>query len=148
MNAPLTLEPTARTLLGRRFWIAVVLSGALAVLAMSRDYVGGHVFSGGWIARLRWVELALATLAVFWCGWPLLARLLARAAEGPAFAAAVAAAIYAYGLLALLAPELWPRAWRDAYGMVPMRFELVSGVIALALLFELLRRRHRARAER
>jgi len=134
--------------LRRRFWIALALSAALAVLAVSRDYVGGHVFSGTWIARLRWVEVALATLAIFWCGRPLLARLLARAADGPAFAAAFAAAIYVYGLLGLLAAELWPRAWRDAHGMVPMRFELASGVIALALLFELVRHRYRARAAR
>jgi len=134
-----------RTSLRRHFWIALALSVALAVLAVSRDYVGGHVFSGAWTARIRWVELGFATLAVFWCGRPLLARLLARAADGPAFAAAFAAAIYVYGLLGLLAPGLWPRAWRDAHGMVPMRFDLASGVIALALLFELARRRYRAR---
>jgi Cu+-exporting ATPase len=137
-----------RASLKQRFWIALALSVALAVLAVARDYVGGHVFSGVWIARMRWVELALATLAVFWCGRPLLGQLLARAADGPAFAAVFAAAIYVYGLLGLLVPELWPRAWRDAHGTVPMRFELASGVIALALLFELVRRRYRARAAR
>lgn len=148
MSAPPTVERTASVVLRRRFWIAVALGAALAVLAMSRDYMGGHVFSGVWIARLRWVELALATLAVFWCSRPLLGRLLARAADAPAFAAAVAAGIYGYGLIAMLVPELWPRAWRDAHGMVPMRFELASGVIALALLFELARCRYRARAAR
>lgn len=137
-----------RASLTRRFWIALALGAALAALAMARDYVGGHVFSGVWIARLRWVELALATPAVFWCGRPLLGRLLARAVDGPAFAAAFAAAVYFYGFVALLVPELWPRAWRDAHGMVPMRFELASGVIVLALLFELVRRRYGARAAR
>jgi Cu+-exporting ATPase len=127
---------TVRGSLKRRFWSALVLSAVITLLAAGHDYVGGHVFSGGWIARLRWAELALATAALLWCGRPLFERLVARRAEAPVLAAAAAAGVYLYGLAALLAPELWPIAWRDAHGMVGMRFELASGLITLALFLE------------
>jgi len=132
----------------RRFWIAVAVSVVLAALAVSRDYVGGHVFSGVWIARLRWVELALATFALLWCGRLFFARLLARKPDAPAIALVAAAAIYCYGTLAVLVPGIWPREWRDAHGMVGMRFELISGAVALALLFELSRIGRRGPAPR
>jgi Cu+-exporting ATPase len=128
-------------MLKRRFWISVSLGILLVLLHASHDYVGGHGYTRMWIEWLRWAELALATVAVLWCGQPLLARLLARRVDGPALTALAAVAICGYGLLALLAPELWPRAWREVHGMVPMRFELASGATTLALLAELLRAR-------
>ena len=56
----------------RRFWIGVALSAPLLVIGDGAD---------DWIARRRvssgmlgWVQLAMATPVVFWCGWPLLVR--------------------------------------------------------------------------
>lgn len=130
-----------RAMLKRRFWISVSLCVVLVLLHASHDYVGGHGYTRMWIEWLRWTELALATVAVMWCGRPLLTRLLVRSMGGPELAALAAVAIYGYGLLALFAPELWPSAWRDVHGMVPMRFELASGATTLALLAELWRSR-------
>ena len=138
----------ARVLLTRRFWTAVALAVAVAGLGASEDHVGGHVFTGGWIAGLRWVELALCSVAVFWCGWPLLVRLRTRALHGPTLSALAGLGIYAYGLLAMLAPELWPHAWRDAFGLVAVRFDLAAGLIAFALLAELVRTRKGGEAAR
>src|SRR5689334_1675959 len=49
----------------RRFWISVVLSLPLLVLAMRTH--GSHGVQ-------RWIELALATPVVLWAGWPFFVR--------------------------------------------------------------------------
>ena len=139
--ANLRPTPDRDTALKRRFWVAVALGVLISALEFIHGSVGGHVFSGTWIAWLRWLELTLAAIAAFWCGWPLLGALRARVPSGPALVALAGVATFGYGLLALVAPELWPRGWRDAFGMVSMRFELVAGATALALLCERLRTR-------
>jgi Cu+-exporting ATPase len=136
-----------RSALKRSFWAAILLAVVLALLTASHDYLGGHVFSGVWVARLRWIELALAALAIVWPGWALMARLRAREFfSTPAAGMMAALALFCYGLLAVLLPDLWPPAWRDADGAVAMRFELVAVAIGLALAMELLRTRRNPRA--
>ena len=139
--ANLRRTPDRETAIKRRFWVAVALGVLISALDALHGSVGGHVYSGTWIAWLRWLELALAAIAAFWCGWPLLGPPSAHPPGGPALLALIGVAAFGYGLLALLAPELWPREWRDTFGMVPMRFELVAGATALALLWERLRTR-------
>ena len=148
MLANLRPTPDRDSALKRRFWIAAALGVLISALDLLHDFGGGHVYSGTWIVWLRWLELALAAIAAFWCGWPLLGPLSAHAPSGPALLALAGVATFGYGLLALVAPELWPRGWRDAFAMVPMRFELVAGATALALLWERLRTRGSAIAPR
>src|SRR4051794_38219819 len=57
----------------RRFWVGVVLSAPLLVMAMTE-----HVVSGWHMALTSrtaiWVQLALATPVVLWCGAPFFRR--------------------------------------------------------------------------
>ena len=57
----------------RRFWVGVALSVPLLVIAMG-PMVGLRV--ADWMSQtvFGWLQLALATPVVFWCGWPLLVR--------------------------------------------------------------------------
>src|SRR5262249_29958335 len=55
--------------LTRRLWVGVGWTVPLLVLAM-----GGMQAGAGWMPFLNWVQLALATPVVFWCGWPFFAR--------------------------------------------------------------------------
>ena len=86
MLANLRPTPDRNSALKRRFWISMALGVLISVLGFIHGSVGGHVYSGTWIAWLRLLELALAAIAAFWCGWPLLGALCARAPSGPALA--------------------------------------------------------------
>ena len=127
----------ARVTLKGRLWISLSLVIVLVLLQAGHNYVGGHAYTRTWIEWLRWIELSVAAVAVFWCGWPQIAGFLARRRDGAALLAIAGVTVYSYGLLAMLTPEIWPPAWRDVHGMVPMRMELAAGVIVLALLVEL-----------
>ncbi len=71
----MALEPRAITLdeqenpelrdMTRRFWVGVALTAPLMVVAM------GHLLPD---ALAGWVQLALATPVVLWCGWPFFVR--------------------------------------------------------------------------
>ena len=57
----------------RRLWVGVALSVPLLVVAMG-PMVGLHVAEWTSQAAFGWLQFALATPVVFWCGWPLLVR--------------------------------------------------------------------------
>ena len=111
--------------MSRRFWIAVVLSAPLLVfLVMGRMY--------------KWVEFALATPVVFWCGWPLLQRGWAsiknRHANMFTLIALGVATSYIYSVIAVLQP-----------GMVDLYFEPAALITTLVLLGQVLELRARQR---
>ncbi|MGH9533062.1 MAG: heavy metal-binding domain-containing protein, partial [Terriglobales bacterium] len=68
-------EPNPELLdMTRRFWIGTALSAPLLILAMGEMIPGsllGHALPG--TAR-NWIQFALATPVVLWCGWPLFER--------------------------------------------------------------------------
>jgi hypothetical protein len=56
----------------RRFWVGAPLALVVLILAMSHDIPGlGAIANSPWAA---WVELAVSTPVVLWCGWPFLVR--------------------------------------------------------------------------
>jgi len=133
-----------------RFLTCLVLTVLVIGLALVVPELGGHVYSP---AAQRWgaiAQLALSTPVVLWGGWPHFVRGWARASEGnpdsyTLLGVAVAIA-YAYSVVALLWPELFPDALRAAHGLVPVYFTVASVLVTLALLGDLrgMRRRRRA----
>jgi Cu+-exporting ATPase len=58
----------------RRFWVSVALAVPLLFLAMS-EMIPGQLVQRAITTSLRtWIELALASPAVLWAGWPLFVR--------------------------------------------------------------------------
>ena len=56
----------------RRFWVSLVLTLPVFILAMS-DMIPGNPLAGSVSQNvLVWIELLLATPVVFWGGWPFL----------------------------------------------------------------------------
>ncbi|MCL5777930.1 heavy metal translocating P-type ATPase [Limibaculum sp. FT325] len=132
----------------RRFAVGAVLTLPVLVLAMGpmlglpvRDLLG---------ARLaQWLELVLATPVILWSGWPFLLR-GARSFRTwnlnmfSLIALGVAAA-WAFSLVAVLAPGIFPAGFRDAEGHVGVYFEAGAVIVVLVLLGQILELRARER---
>jgi P-type Cu+ transporter len=126
----------------RRFWWTLPLSVLGVALAM-----GAHRFTPLAPQSMSWLELALSTPVVLWGGWPFFVRCVASIRTGnpnmwTLIGIGVAAA-YVYSLLATIAPELFPDAFRQG-GRVSVYFEAASVIVSLTLLGQILELRARA----
>jgi len=142
MQPPSTMDSAARLRAMRwRLWSALAGGLVILLLAVARDYVGGHFYTGTFAFRLKLAELALASGVVFGCGWPLLASAWRTVHTGRVdrFVAFCLAAVlaYAYGVLALAAPGLFPTEMRRADVGVNPHFEVGVLVVVIALFLQL-----------
>ncbi|WP_156466975.1 heavy metal-binding domain-containing protein, partial [Phenylobacterium sp. CCH9-H3] len=129
----------------RRFWIGLAL--ALPVLALE---MGGHVFDlHRWIspATSNWVQFALATPVVLWAGWPFFGRgaasLRSRNLNMFTLIAMGIGVAWAYSVVATLAPQIFPPAFRRSDGSVAIYFEAAAVITVLVLLGQVLELRAR-----
>ena len=134
----------------RRLAVAVLFTAPLVVLAMSHLV---PALSLGWLAhgsRLGLVQLALATPVVLWAGWPFFARgwasLVNRALNMFTLIALGTGVSYLHSVLAVLSPQLFPPAFRDAHGRVGLYFEAAATITTLVLLGQVLELKARERA--
>ncbi len=135
----------------RRFWVSLVFTAPVFVIAMSRHLVPGgiHFVDPAW---LDWAEFVLATPVVLWCALPFFARGIAsfRSLNLNMFSliSVGVAAAYLYSAVALLAPGLFPPAMLDDHGRIGLYFEAAAVIVALVLLGQVLelRARHRTGA--
>ncbi|WP_242632234.1 heavy metal translocating P-type ATPase [Rubripirellula amarantea] len=129
----------------RRFWIGAALSIPLLVIAMG-PMIGMQVTD--WITptALGWLQFALATPVVFWCGWPLLVRGAKsfRSLNLNMFSliAVGSLAAYLFSLVVVLLPEMIPAAFYEN-GVPPLYFEAAAVIITLVLLGQVLELRAR-----
>ena len=99
---------------------------------------------GAWIGErtARWAELVLATPVVLWCGWPFLVRgwKSFRTCNLNMFSliAMGVGAAYAFSVVAVLAPGLFPHGFRDHSGQVGVYFEAAAVIVVLVLLGQVL----------
>jgi len=131
----------------RRFWISAALSAPLIAFAIA-DLIPARPLEN--LARARhWLELAFATPVVLWCGWPLLARgwdsIRHRALNMFTLIALGVSVSYAYSVVAVLAPGIFPAALRDTHGLVPIYFEVTVMITTLVLLGQVLELSARSR---
>jgi Cu+-exporting ATPase len=129
----------------RRFWVGVGLSVPLLVIAMG-PMVGLRV--ADWMSNTAfgWLQLALATPVVFWCGWPLLVRGAKsfRSLNLNMFSliAVGTLAAYLFSLVVVLLPGVIPEAFFEN-GVPPLYFEAAAVIITLVLLGQVLELRAR-----
>lgn len=155
----MALEPRTATLeaedsrelqdMTRRFWIGVLLTVPLIVVAMGR-HLPGMPFDGPASSRaLNGLELLLATPVVLWGGWPFFARgwqsLVNRSLNMFTLIALGVGVAYGYSTVAVLFPALFPAAFRDAHGAVAVYFEAAAVIVTLVLLGQVLELRARQR---
>ena len=128
-----------------RFWIGLVLALPVFVLEM-----GGHV--GLMALHLSpgvssWVQLILATPVVLGCGWPFFERgarsLVTRQLNMFTLIAMGIGVAWTYSIVATLAPQLFPPAFRRPDGSTPIYFEAAAVITVLVLLGQVLELRAR-----
>ncbi|MBK5297437.1 MAG: copper-translocating P-type ATPase [Vicinamibacteria bacterium] len=131
----------------RRFWIGVVLTSPLLAMAMSASLPGnlGHLVAP---RALGWLEFALATPVVLWCGWPFFVRawqsIRNRSLNMFTLIALGVGVAYGYSVVATVWPGLFPPSFRGPAGEVAVYFEAAAAIVALVLLGQVLELRARS----
>ena len=129
----------------RRFWIGLALTVPVFILEMGAHLVGEH----GWINQSlsNWLQLALATPAVLWAGFPFFERgwrsVVSRNLNMFTLIAMGTGVAYVFSLVATLAPGLFPAAFRGHDGAVGVYFEAAAVIVVLVLLGQVLELRAR-----
>jgi Cu+-exporting ATPase len=141
-------EPSAELVdMTRRFWIALVLTMPVFVLEMGSHLPGLPMLLDK--QPSNWVQFLLATPVVLWAGWPFFVRgcdsLRTRHLNMFTLIAMGVGVAYLYSLVALFAPGLFPSAFRDEMGAVPIYFEAAAVITVLVLLGQVLELRARER---
>ena len=129
----------------RRFWVALALSAPLFALEMGSHLLGlGHLLSR---AAMNWVQFALAAPVVLWAAWPFFARgwasLQSRNLNMFTLISMGIGVAFAYSVVAVLAPGVFPPTFRDASGAAPVYFEAAAVIATLVLLGQVLELRAR-----
>jgi Cu+-exporting ATPase len=129
----------------RRFWTSVLLGIPLVAFAMLRMSLRGIAPQWG-----NWIEFALATPIVLWCGWPFFQRGWASVKfRSPNMFTLIAMGVgvaYVYSAVATVAPRIFPPSQRHGMGDLPdVYFEAAGAIIALVLLGQVLELRARSR---
>ena len=127
----------------RRFWIAALFTVPLFVIAMG-EMVGLTILTG----RTRvWTELALALPICTWAAWPFYVRfaqsLKNRSLNMFTLIGLGVGVAFGYSLVAVLAPGVFPQAFRNHDGTVGTYFEAAGVIVTLILLGQVLELRAR-----
>ncbi len=132
----------------RRFWMGMVLTVPLAIIAMNDLLPGRPLERFASLRGLGWFELVLATPVVVWGGWPFFVRawqsILNRSLNMFTLIGLGVAVAYAYSLVGTVAPGLFPASFQEATGAVPVYFEAAAVITTLVLLGQVLELRARS----
>ncbi|HBD7044602.1 TPA: copper-translocating P-type ATPase [Legionella pneumophila] len=121
-----------------RFWVGLVLTFPIVLLEM-----GAHGFGHFISANIsNWIQLLLATPVVLWGGWPFFVRgwhsLKTRQLNMFTLIAMGIGVAWAYSVVAVLFPGIFPLAFRSQFGTVAVYFEAAAVITTLVLLGQVL----------
>ena len=159
-NCPIcgmTLEPRETTVeevnpelvdMTRRLWISTALAVPLLALMLSgllRSMPLQHLLSA---RTWAWLEFALATPVVFWCGWPFFVRgwqsVVHRSLNMFTLIALGTGSAYLYSVVATFVPRLFPPSFRGEGGEIALYYEPAVVIIGLVLLGQVMELRARS----
>jgi Cu+-exporting ATPase len=157
----MTLEPRSRGVgvgdeeeqrevnsLSRKFWIALVLTIPVLIIAMGHAIPGLHL--GAIVPREigKWIEFGLTTPVVLWAGgffftraWQSIGN---RSLNMFTLIAVGVGAAYFYSAVAVIAPGIFPESFRR-HGEVDLYFEAAAVITTLVLLGQLIEAKARSR---
>jgi len=132
----------------RRLWISVALAVpmlALMVSAFLPSMPMQHLFSAkAW----AWIEFALATPVVLWCGLPFFVRgwqsVVHRSLNMFTLIALGTGTAYLYSVFATVVPQIFPPSFRGGGGQIDVYFEPAAVIVALVLLGQVMELRARS----
>jgi Cu+-exporting ATPase len=129
----------------RRFWIGLVLSLPVLALEMGGHLTNLHMLLGKSLSN--WIQFALATPVVLWAGWPFFVRawqsVVTRNLNMFTLIAMGTGVAWIYSVVGVVAPQLFPPAFRDADGAIAVYFEAAAVITVLVLLGQVLELRAR-----
>ena len=131
----------------RRFWIGLALAIPVFLLEMS-GHLGGNQLM---LSRQssNWIQFALGSPVVLWSGFPFFVRgwasIVARRLNMFTLIAMGVGVAWLYSVVAVLAPGIFPTAFRNPDGTVPVYFEAAAVITVLVLLGQVLELRARER---
>jgi P-type Cu+ transporter len=136
------------TLMSRRFWVCAALTVPILILGMA-DMLPGMPLSHALSPRVtQWIEFILATPVVLWGAWPFFERgwrsIVTRNLNMFTLIAIGTGAAYLFSVASVLAPQLFPPAFRGTDGMLPVYFEAAAAITTLVLLGQYLELRARS----
>jgi P-type Cu+ transporter len=134
--------------LSRKFWVALVLTIPVLLLAM------GHAIPGLEIDSIvpkqigKWIEFALTTPVVLWAGGFFFTRawqsIVNRSLNMFTLIAVGVGAAYFYSVIAVIAPGIFPSSFRR-HAEVDLYFEAAAVITTLILLGQLIEAKARSR---
>ncbi len=129
----------------RRFWIGLVLSVPVVALEMGGHLTDLHMLLGRNISN--WLQFVIATPVVLWAGWPFFVRgwrsVVTRNLNMFTLIAMGTGVAWVYSVIATLAPNIFPAAFRGPEGTVAVYFEAAAVITVLVLLGQVLELRAR-----
>ncbi|OHE01680.1 MAG: copper-translocating P-type ATPase [Sulfurimonas sp. RIFCSPLOWO2_12_36_12] len=134
--------------MSRRFWVSTALSIPVFALAMIADLLPSLLPSSLSMKIVQWIEFLLATPVVFWGGWPFFVRgyksLQTMNLNMFTLIAIGVFVAWAYSLVALFMPHIFPPMMQMSDGMVHVYFEAAAVITTLVLLGQVLELRARS----
>ncbi len=133
--------------MARRFWIAAAFTvPLLAVMVLGLVPSAAHMLRS---PAVPWLEWALATPVVLWCGWPFFVRawqsVKNRSGNMFTLIGLGTGVAYGYSALATVAPRLLPATALGMDGHPALYFEPAAVIVTLVLLGQVLELRARSR---
>ena len=134
--------------LSRKFWIALVLTIPVLIIAMGHAIPGLHL--NALVPREigKWIEFGLTTPVVLWAGgfffvraWQSIAN---RSLNMFTLIAVGVGAAYVYSVVAVIAPGIFPESFRR-HAEVDLYFEAAAVITTLVLLGQLIEAKARSR---
>ena len=132
----------------RRLWICVALAVPMLALMIS-EFLPNRPMQHMLAARTwTWIEFALATPVVLWCGLPFFVKgwqsLVHRSLNMFTLIALGTGTAYVYSVVATVVPQIFPALHRGAGGQLDVYFEPATVIVALVLLGQVLELRARS----
>jgi Cu+-exporting ATPase len=134
----------------RRFWVSVALTIPILVVTMADMLPGLSALMQFASPRAwQWMEFILATPVVLWGGWPFFVRggrsLVTRNLNMFTLIALGTGVAYAFSVVGVLFPGVFPASFRGGDGEVAVYFEAAAAITALVLLGQVMELRARSR---
>lgn len=132
----------------RRFRVSLSFAAPLVIIAMGNMLPGKPLQSVIPPSVHKWLELFLATPVVLWGARPFFVRfyqsLINRSPNMFTLIGLGVAVSFAYSVVAVIAPQIFPESFRNEQGQVGIYFEAAAVITTLVLLGQVLELRARS----